>query len=230
MLKRNKGWQLGKKRAHGSHARRQFTQTHWNTSPTRTDTSPHPNLLSRLRQHPPPTVGCSMRSHTQLLAPFLPVEILQIILEFCPRDALPLALRASSVAYLLGCQILHRQIDSRSTRKSILLLKTLTASNEDRPSQLPHPAIFVKIFRLSFCSNHVSSNLLRLIRRALSSLSNTWNLKLDSSSFDYLASPGWVLADITTPISVFSTTLRCDDMAVARFLESQPSLCLVDFR
>ncbi|KAF7796434.1 hypothetical protein EIP86_007611 [Pleurotus ostreatoroseus] len=158
----------------------------------------------------------------------LPTEILNAIIRLIPRDALPAILSAHSVVYAIGCKKLYQRRDlgeSLSPPKTILLLKTLSKSDADRPSYLPHPKSFLRFLTVDFKYCHITSNLLRLITRALLSVPHLQKLALylpQIAKLDvHFPYHGWVLDDLTEPIChEFQTNLYCD-AELKRFLESQ---------
>lgn len=113
-----------------------------------------------------------------------------------------------------------------------MLLKMLSTVPIDRPSYLPHPSTFVRHFGLAMPKigrSQVSSNLLRLAKRAILSLPNLRVLELDLIPSSRRETLSWVFTGLTAPLHILLISGRCD-ATLARFLESQPYIHKISFR
>ena len=168
--------------------------------------------------------------------PRLPIEVIDMILQRAEAPALPSAVRSNSWIGALACKALYRFVDHRlSASQTIVLLKTLSIGHDartDRHARIPLPSIYVRALRIDFAHHFITANLLRLVRRALSMLTDLRDLNLEFTSRDSRSSLAWVLEGCTAArarLERFSTSIRCD-AALAGFLENQPLITELSLR
>ena len=167
-------------------------------------------------------------------ANFFPPELLTLIFEHLVTEDLPSVLLVSSAFYTLGYCILYRYVTCpRVTRKRILLLQTLVkVSNPmQRPHGLPNPALAVQVLHINFHANTISSNLLRLIQRALKEVTNLNELQFELSSVDNYHHCAWCLSGTSFQLRTLHTSLALDnDFETWINAENQRSIEELSFR
>lgn len=160
----------------------------------------------------------------------MPIEVLELIFSDIPQPSLPSVLLVNSLFYAISIRVLYRTLLEIPPKRTIALLNALV-NNPSRYNS-KKPSSFAHTFHLDFSQHRITSNFLRLLRKALQSTPSLKDLSLEFSLHDNHFSLAWCLEDSPFQLSIFTASLRCDPQ-LASFLESQSSLrelCLRGFQ
>lgn len=147
-----------------------------------------------------------------------------------PNAHLPAVLRVNKLLYALGLRVLYRTITDLSSIRAVRFLRSL-----DRGSKINlgrKPCAYVHTLHLEFPLVRATSNLLRLCKRVLNSMTSLQDLSLEFSLHDNYYPICWFLEGCTFQLRSLALSLRCDQQ-LANFLETQHDLrelCLRGFQ
>jgi len=152
----------------------------------------------------------------------LPFETLEFIFNHLERHELIPVLGSNSLFHNVASRALYRNTETSSVQ-AVRLIKTL-AYSDNYPRH-------VRSIDLDFAKNVLTTNLLRLLHRALQRLKSLTTLILDFSTTDNAVDIAWIFKGCSFSLTSFTSSMRCD-RSLAKFLALQPritELCLRGF-
>ncbi|GLB42750.1 hypothetical protein LshimejAT787_1201990 [Lyophyllum shimeji] len=187
--------------------------------PPRTGSPAVPGTLDTEPRTPPPGSTAKPAPPPLTTRSTLPVEILDYILQSLTRSELLPCLTLNSAFYNITSRVLYRALEDLEPAQSVACLLQL----EQNPRVQP----FVRKLEIDWnTQTSPTVNLYRLLHRVLKKVTALTVLSLEFPRPD---TPLWILNGCTFSLRHFSTSLPCDQ-ALARFLDTQPSLTELTLR